>query len=92
MFVYIVTVNEATRSFMSGIYATKDLAEDERKRIRAIFPFIDISVTETEVIGFDDAKMGKSTEKSINDSWVGQVDRQGGSFTDNEIAESATRW
>ncbi len=31
-------------------------------------------------------------EAEIARSWAGQVDRQGGSFTDNEIMERLTNW
>ena len=32
------------------------------------------------------------TDIEIEKSWAGQVDRQGGSFTDREIMERLTNW
>jgi len=87
MYVYLVTVTEITlpvRSFVAGVYATKTLAESEAVRIRNIIPDeITTTVTETEVIGY----VEQPTKPDIANSWINQVDRQGGSFDDSEIID-----
>jgi hypothetical protein len=78
MYVYLVTVTEITlpvRSFVAGVYATRSLADSEAARICKEMPDeVVTTVTETEVIG-------------AQNSWEGQVDRQGGSFDDREIVD-----
>ena len=87
MFVYIVTVTELTlpvRSFVAGVYANRSLADAEAARIITVIPEeVTTSVTETEVIGYQDQPI----KPDIANSWVNQVDRQGGSFDDREIAD-----
>ena len=91
MFVYLVSVTELTlpvRSYVSGIYATNELAEDAATNIRTNLLDVDIrvTVTETEVIGFEE----QPVKPDMGNGWVNQVDRQGGSFDDREILNSYT--
>ena len=87
MYVYLVTVTELTlpvRSFVAGVYATKALAESESVRIRnEIQDKVTTSVTETDVIGYETIPI----KPDVTNSWVNQVDRQGGAFDDIEIID-----
>ena len=82
MLVYVVTVTDDNRSFMTGIFATDKLANAEQTRLLAINPIRVVNITETEVIG--------SNQSELTSSWEGYVDRQGGQFDDSELAESNT--
>lgn len=83
MFVYLVTITELTlpvRSFVAGVYATRELAEESASYICKVIPEDVISsVTETEVIGAPAMSntdvIRDKVKDHVDDAWCAEIDQ-----------------
>ena len=84
MNVYIVTVVDGNSVGLTGVFATRALANAEVVRLITNNPDVLLTVTEADVVGSPEQEM---PEHSPESSWEGHVDRQGGSFDEQEIVD-----